>query len=77
MECNCILFREEITNIKRKMISYRDLEHKFGKFYLVPEGGDNALGQKGCEEILPEENDFDLFFAACGTATTFKGIQNR
>lgn len=52
-----------------------DLEHKFGKFYLVPEGGDNVLGQKGCEEILPEENDFDFIFCACGTATTFKGIQ--
>ena len=52
------------------------LKKMFGEFYLVPEGGDNELGQKGCEEIIPEGNDFDFIFCACGTATTFKGIRN-
>ncbi|MBK7668567.1 MAG: 1-aminocyclopropane-1-carboxylate deaminase/D-cysteine desulfhydrase [Sphingobacteriaceae bacterium] len=51
-----------------------ELKNKFGKFYLIPEGGDNLLGEKGCEEILPKENDFDFIFCACGTGTTFKGI---
>jgi 1-aminocyclopropane-1-carboxylate deaminase/D-cysteine desulfhydrase-like pyridoxal-dependent ACC family enzyme len=46
----------------------------FGNFYVVPEGGDNELGIKGCEEILPEENNYDIIFCACGTGTTFKGI---
>lgn len=48
----------------------------FGNFYVIPEGGNNELGIKGCEEILPKENDFDLIFSACGTGTTFKGIKN-
>jgi 1-aminocyclopropane-1-carboxylate deaminase len=47
----------------------------FGNFYVIPEGGDNELGIKGCEEILPQENDFDIVFCACGTGTTFKGIE--
>ena len=51
-----------------------ELKNKFGDFYLIPEGGDNLLGEKGCEEILPKENDFDFIFCACGTGTTFKGI---
>lgn len=53
-----------------------ELKNKLGNFYLIPEGGDNALGEKGCKEILPEENDFDFIFCACGTGTTFKGIKN-
>lgn len=53
-----------------------ELKTKFGNFYLIPEGGDNKLGKKGCEEILPKEMDFDIIFCACGTTTTFKGIQN-
>lgn len=52
-----------------------ELKNKFGSFYLIPEGGDNLLGEKGCEEILPKENNFDFIFCACGTGTTFKGIQ--
>jgi len=46
----------------------------FGRFYVIPEGGNNELGIKGCEEILPNENDFEIVFCACGTGTTFKGI---
>jgi 1-aminocyclopropane-1-carboxylate deaminase len=51
------------------------LKSRFGVFYLIPEGGDNVLGEKGCEEILPKENDFDFVFCACGTGVTFKGIK--
>lgn len=51
------------------------LKNKFGSFYLIPEGGDNGFGAKGCEEILPEENDFNLVLCACGTGTTFTGIK--
>jgi 1-aminocyclopropane-1-carboxylate deaminase len=50
------------------------LENKFGKFYLIPEGGDNGLGEKGCSEILPKENNYDHIFCAVGTGTTFRGI---
>ncbi len=47
----------------------------FGNFYVVPEGGNNELGIKGCGEVLPKENDFDIIFCASGTGTTFKGIE--
>jgi 1-aminocyclopropane-1-carboxylate deaminase len=50
------------------------LKKQFGNFYLIPEGGDNSFGEKGCEEILSKENNFDHIFCACGTGTTFKGI---
>lgn len=51
-----------------------ELKNKFGDFYLIPEGGDNELGAKGCEAILQGMSDFDLVFCACGTGTTFKGL---
>jgi len=51
------------------------LHEKFGDFYLVPEGGANELGVKGCMEILNEvEEDFDFICAACGTGTSIAGI---
>ena len=34
-----------------------NLKQKFGKFYLVPEGGTNDLAVKGCEEILTEQDE--------------------
>ena len=32
----------------------KNLERQFGNFYLIPEGGSNALAIKGCSEILNE-----------------------
>lgn len=49
----------------------------FEKIFIVPEGGANALGAKGCGEIIKEiELDFDYITLACGTGTTFAGILN-
>lgn len=67
--------REEYKQ-KENPIFIEGLKNKFGNFYLIPEGGNNALGEKGCEEILPKENDFNIIFCASGTGTTFKGISN-
>lgn len=53
------------------------LKDRFGDFfYIVPEGGGNALGVKGASEIL---HGFDAlpythFMAACGTGTTLAGM---
>ena len=66
----------EDYNQKNNPEYIKSLTEKFGKFYLVPEGGDNELGMKGCEEILPPENDFEMIMCACGTGTTFRGISN-
>ncbi len=51
------------------------LKQKFGEFYLVPEGGSNALAVKGCTEIIgDEEKSFDHLCCACGTGGTIAGI---
>lgn len=53
------------------------LQEKFGAFYLVPEGGTNALAIKGCEEILTKEDKlFDVVCCAVGTGGTISGIVN-
>jgi len=49
------------------------LHQKWGDFYLIPEGGANHLGVKGCEEIVGN-TDFDTVCCACGTGTTLAGI---
>lgn len=52
------------------------LKDKFGPFYLIPEGGANLDGIKGCSEILNsiQIQDYDLICLACGTGTTLTGI---
>lgn len=51
------------------------LEEKHGRFFLVPEGGANGLGVRGCAEILSEvEPDFDVVCTAMGTGTTAAGL---
>ena len=48
---------------------------ELGDFYMVPEGGGNTLGVKGCAEILSEINwQFDTVVAPCGTGTTLAGL---
>ncbi|MCL6267810.1 1-aminocyclopropane-1-carboxylate deaminase/D-cysteine desulfhydrase [Flagellimonas myxillae] len=55
----------------------KNLEDKLGKFYLVQEGGTNALAIKGCEEILTEEDgNIDFICCAVGTGGTLSGIIN-
>ena len=52
-----------------------ELEALFGRFYLVPEGGANAAGVRGCSEI-PElfGAGYSHVALACGTGTTLAGI---
>lgn len=53
------------------------LQKKFSSFYLVPEGGTNALAIKGCEEILTKEDRaFDIICCPVGTGGTISGIIN-
>ncbi len=52
-----------------------DLREHFGNFYLIPEGGSNALAVKGCKELVGEINvDFDIICCPCGTGGTLAGI---
>jgi 1-aminocyclopropane-1-carboxylate deaminase len=51
------------------------LSEKFGRCFVIPEGGANALGKKGCEEIVTSlEQGFDYLAVAMGTGTTFLGM---
>jgi 1-aminocyclopropane-1-carboxylate deaminase/D-cysteine desulfhydrase-like pyridoxal-dependent ACC family enzyme len=53
----------------------QSLRYMYPDAYIIPEGGDNKLGQKGCEEILtPETFHYKNIFCASGTGTTYKGI---
>lgn len=43
--------------------------------YVIPEGGSNELGIKGCKEITESINsNFDYVCAPCGTGATITGI---
>jgi 1-aminocyclopropane-1-carboxylate deaminase len=51
------------------------LRDRFGEFYLLPEGGSNALAVKGCREIVDEiDHDFDVICCPVGTGGTLAGI---
>lgn len=51
------------------------LAEQFGPCYVVPEGGSNALGVRGCVELPKEiDTDFDVICCACGTGATLAGI---
>ena len=68
--------REEYR--KKSEPSFIDaLEKKFGAFYLLPEGGTNALAVKGCEEILTQaDSEFDFICCPVGTGGTISGLIN-
>jgi 1-aminocyclopropane-1-carboxylate deaminase len=51
------------------------LRKTFGDFYLVPEGGSNGPGVRGCTEIPAEIPDaYDVICCPCGTGGTLAGI---
>ncbi|RAK38983.1 UNVERIFIED_ORG: 1-aminocyclopropane-1-carboxylate deaminase [Chitinophaga ginsengisegetis] len=56
----------------------KDGETVYPGYHVVPEGGHNALGAKGCEEILsifPTTN-YTHILCAVGTGTTLAGLIN-
>ena len=51
------------------------LQQQYPDFYLIPEGGTNALAVQGCREILTTEDaQFDLICCAVGTGGTLAGL---
>ena len=55
----------------------KEMQSKFGDFYLLPEGGTNDLAIKGCEEILNElDSEFSYVCISVGTGGTVSGIIN-
>ncbi|MCC5638492.1 pyridoxal-phosphate dependent enzyme [Nostoc sp. CHAB 5844] len=53
---------------------HAQLREHYGEIFIIPEGGSNLNGVRGCTEILKETGDFDVICIACGTGTTFAGI---
>jgi 1-aminocyclopropane-1-carboxylate deaminase/D-cysteine desulfhydrase-like pyridoxal-dependent ACC family enzyme len=66
--------REEYR--KKETKEFMDkLQNIFGDFYLVPEGGANEWGVKGCEEIVREiKTDYSYICCSSGTGATVAGI---
>ncbi len=60
---------------KQEVDFLKGLEHRFGPFYLLPEGGTNELAIEGCKEMA-EEIDESFHFVCCpvGTGGTLAGI---
>ena len=50
------------------------LHKKYGKFYLLPEGGTNVLAVKGCKEMVDNLPHYDYICCNCGTGGTLAGI---
>jgi len=51
------------------------LRQRFGEFYCIPEGGNNAAGIRGCTEIISElPQDYDVICVDCGTGATMAGL---
>lgn len=69
----CYVSREKYSE-KNSAPFIAELKAQHGNFYLVPEGGSNLLGVKGCSEMLNEVEDFDVVCCACGTGATLAGI---
>ncbi len=50
------------------------LKKQFGEVFIIPEGGCNLNGVRGCIEILQTVKGFNTICLACGTGTTLAGI---
>ena len=70
-----VFVSRELYKHKSERPYLQALQAEYPNAYIIPEGGDNALGQKGCEEILSNSTmEYESIFCAHGTGTTFKGI---
>lgn len=50
------------------------LSSQFGKCFIIPEGGSNALAVRGCQEILPLQHSYDYIVCCAGTGGTLAGL---
>lgn len=51
------------------------LKSEFNDPFIIPEGGSNNLGLKGCAEVISEiDIDFNYIISAVGTGATIAGI---
>jgi 1-aminocyclopropane-1-carboxylate deaminase/D-cysteine desulfhydrase-like pyridoxal-dependent ACC family enzyme len=66
--------RDEYRN-KNDKDFLEKLKAEFNEPYIIPEGGANIQGVRGCAEIISEiDLSFDYICCPCGTATTLAGL---
>ncbi|MFN6479361.1 1-aminocyclopropane-1-carboxylate deaminase/D-cysteine desulfhydrase [Nostoc sp. DedQUE07] len=70
----------QLVYLNREMYRQRNtpaleeyLRQSFGEVFIIPEGGSNLNGVRGCTEII-DRAAFNHICVACGTATTLAGI---
>jgi 1-aminocyclopropane-1-carboxylate deaminase/D-cysteine desulfhydrase-like pyridoxal-dependent ACC family enzyme len=62
---------------KNEIRFLNQLKEEFDDPFIIPEGGSNNFGVKGCADILSEiEIDFDHILTAVGTGATIAGISS-
>ena len=70
-----IFVSRDLYRHKTEEFFIKDLQQRFGRFYLVPEGGTNEYAVQGCQEILtPKDASFDYICASVGTGGTIAGL---
>lgn len=67
-----------VTREEYRLKEQRDWTTLFPDAYIIPEGGHNAAGAEGCEEILSlaDTSSFTHIACAVGTGTTLAGLIN-
>ena len=72
-----VFISREQYRLKEAADFIEKLRKDYGEFYLLPEGGTNALAIKGCEEIITDlDFEFTHICASVGTGGTITGIIN-
>lgn len=60
---------------KENAVFLNKIKEQYPRAYIIPEGGNNALAVKGCENILQAEDEkFRIITTAVGTGGTMAGI---
>ena len=53
----------------------QQLHREFGEFYLIPEGGNNNAGKKGCGELLDElDTQYNVICCEVGSGTMLSSL---
>ena len=64
----------ELRFVSREEYRLKQYDTEEG-FFVIPEGGANEFGVKGCTEILDERaHEFDYIIDPCGTGNTLSGL---
>ncbi|MFA7554212.1 MAG: pyridoxal-phosphate dependent enzyme [Spongiibacteraceae bacterium] len=69
----------ERYKLRHDPVFLAELKTLYPDAFIIPEGGSNDLGVKGCIEIVDHirqhlNNDFDIVCLPCGTAATLAGV---